>query len=154
MVIIEGMSDEKLEPQKQAEAEPKPAGANVSSASDNITMSMDQFQAIIRSTVDDVLKNSKLDEARKQAEEYNAKIAESVKNSQASIIKSNRANGQTSTDYIKRVLAEDNRRRFQSGEGKALYSDKGEDFVKAKIVLLHKMGLKEEEIAKELEDIL
>lgn len=149
------MSDEKITPSTEQQNQSEPSVAKSAPAADQkITLDMNEFQAIIKSTVEGVLKNSQLDESRKQAEEYNSKVAESVKSSQASLIKSKRANGQTTTDYIKTVLNEDNRRRFQSGEGKALYSDKGEDFVKAKIVLLHKIGLNEEEIAKELADIL
>lgn len=129
--------------------------ANPSPAADNkITLSLSELKEFMKTTVEDVLKNSKLDETRKQAEEYNAKVADSVKNTQASLIRPKIEDGQRHIDYIKRVLEEDNRRRFQSSEGKAVYSDKGEDFTRAKIIILKKIGLTEEEIAQNLADIL
>lgn len=149
------MSDEKLEQSTEVSQQSEPSVAKPSPAADSkISLNMDEFQSIIKATVEGVLQNSKLDETRKQASDYNARMAESVKNSQATLIKPNITDGQKHTDYIERVLTEDDRRRKQSGEGKARYSDKGEDFIKAKIVLLHKMGLNKEEIAKELADIL
>lgn len=150
------MADEKLEQAAEVVQQPESAGAKPPSlASDQkISLSLDELKSFMKSTVEEVLANSKSAEARQQIEEYNSKIAESVKASQASIIKPTLANGQKSVDYIKRVLDEDSRRRFQHGEGKALYSDKGEEFTKAKIVILKKMGLNEEEIAKELGDLI
>lgn len=148
------MSDEKepvdltSQPQNDSAAMPSTA------ADQKISLSLDELKSFMKATVEDVLANSKAAETRKQIEEYNSKIAESVKDSQASIIKPTLADGQKSVDYIKRVLDEDNRRRFQSSEGKAYYSDKGEDFLKAKIILLKKIGLTEEEIAKQISDIV
>lgn len=147
------MSEEQIQP--QTESQNDSAEAKVPSASDQkITLDLSELKSFMKATVEEVIASSKSEEARKQAEDYNTKIAESVKNTQASLIKPNITNGQRHTDYIKGVLDEDNRRRFQSGEGKALYSDKGEDFIKAKIVLLKKIGLSEEEIAENLRDIL
>lgn len=148
------MSDEKEKVNQPSQVQNDSAAMPSPAADQKITLSLDELKSFMKATVEDVLANSKTSETRKQAEEYNSKIAESVKDSQASIIKPTLANGQKSVDYIKGVLDEDNRRRFQSGEGKALYSDKGEDFLKAKIVLLKKIGLTEEEIAKELGDII
>lgn len=147
------MSEEQIE--TQTESQNDSAEAKLPSASDQkITLDLNELKSFMKATVEEVIASSKTEEARKQAEDYNTKIAESVKNTQASLIKPNITNGQRHTDYIKGVLDEDNRRRFQSGEGKALYSDKGEDFIKAKIVLLKKIGLSEEEIAENLRDIL
>lgn len=129
--------------------------ADVPPAADQkITLSLSELKEFMKTTVEDVLKNSKAEEVRKQAEEYNSKVADSVKNTQASLIRPKLEDGQRHIDYIKRVLEEDNRRRFQSSEGKALYSDKGEDFTRAKIIILKKIGLTEEEIAQNLADIL
>lgn len=144
------MSDDRT----QDDSPQTPAAEPSTAADSKVTFSLEELKNFMKATVEDVLKNSKLEETRKLAEDYNNKVAESVKNTQASLIKPNIADGQKHTEYIKRVLDEDNRRRFQSGEGKALYSDKGEDFIKAKIILLKKIGLSEEEIAKNLSDIL
>lgn len=63
---------------------------SVSAASDNkISLSLDELKEFMKSTVKDVLDQSRLDETRRQAEEYNAKMAESVKASQAQLVKPN-----------------------------------------------------------------
>lgn len=149
------MVDEKVDTPTQTQESNESAAATPSPAADHkISLTAEELKNMIKTSVDEALKNSKFEETRKQAAEYNAMMAETVKSSQASLLKSDLPNGQTPVDYIKGVLDEDNRRRFQHGEGKALYSDKGEDFKKAKIVLLKKMGLTEEEIADQLKDIL
>lgn len=131
-----------------------PVADAITAADQKITLSLSELKEFMKATVEDVLKNSKVEETRKQIEDYNNKIANSVKNTQASLIIPTIEDGQRHIDYIKRVLEEDNRRRFQSGEGKAVYSDKGEDFTRAKIIILKKIGLTEEEIAQNLADIL
>lgn len=131
-----------------------PAADVLTAADQKITLSLSELKEFMKTTVEDVLKSSKAEETRKQIEEYNTKVADSVKNTQASLIRPKIEDGQRHIDYIKRVLEEDNRRRFQSSEGKAVYSDKGEDFTRAKIIILKKIGLTEEEIAQNLADIL
>lgn len=120
--------------------------------SQNITLAADDLRNIIQSTVESVLNASRTSEYRKQAEEYNTRIAEAVQSSQANLMKPE-DNSKYDLKYIERVFEEDNIKRKQHPEGKALYSDKGEDFIKAKIIVLKKIGLTNEEIAKELKDL-
>lgn len=109
---------------------------------------------IIKQTVSEVLAASETEKSRKQAEEYNAKVADLVSNTQAKIIKPNLDNEQRHIEYVTKVIKEDARVRMQSADGRARYGESTEDFTKAKIVLLKKMGLQEAEIARELSDLL
>lgn len=109
---------------------------------------------VIRQTVSEVLAASETEKARKQAEEYNSKVADLVSNTQAKIIKPNIDNGQRHLEYVNKVIEEDARLRMQNSDGRARYGESTEDFTKAKIILLKKMGLQEAEIAKELGDLL
>lgn len=109
---------------------------------------------IIKQTVSEVLAASETEKSRKQAEEYNAKVADLVSNTQAKIIKPNLDNEQRHIEYVTKVIKEDARVRMQSADGRARYGESTEDFTKAKIVLLKKMGLQEVEIARELSDLL
>lgn len=109
---------------------------------------------IIKQTVSEVLAASETEKSRKQAEEYNAKVADLVSNTQAKIIKPNLDNEQRHIEYVTKVIKEDARMRLQSSDGRARYGESTEDFTKAKIVLLKKMGLQEAEIARELSDLL
>lgn len=129
---------------------------SVSAASDNkISLSLDELKEFMKSTVKDVLDQSRLDETRRQAEEYNAKMAESVKASQAQLVKPNVKDAEWNLRYVKNVLEEDSRARFNSPEGKAYYNDKDpESFKKAKIKLLHHIGYEPEKIAEALEEII
>lgn len=77
------MSDEA----KSTEVKSEDAATPSPVADQKISINLDEFKALMKSTVEDVLKASKTEEARKQAEEYNAMIAESVKTSQAQLLK-------------------------------------------------------------------
>lgn len=145
------MSDEA----KSTEVKSEDAAAPSPVADQKISINLDEFKALMKSTVEDVLKSSKTEEARKQAEEYNAMIAESVKNSQAQLLKPDTNNVEWNLRYVKNVLEEDSRARLSSPEGKAYYNDKDpESFKKAKIKLLHHIGYSPEQIAEELKEII
>lgn len=138
---------------------PTPSGEEAKSlaaSSDNkISLSLDELKEFMKSTVKDVLDQSKLDDTRRLAEEYNTKMAESVKSSQAQLLKPNVKDAEWNLRYVKNVLEEDSRARFNSPEGKAYYNDKDpESFKKAKIKLLHHIGYEPEKIAEELEEII
>lgn len=146
------MSDEVKPTEVKSEATtaaPSPA------VDQKISLNLDEFKAMMRATVEDVLKSSKTEEARKQAEEYNAMIAESVKASQAQLLKPNTNDTERNLRYVEGVLEEDTRARFNSPEGKAYYNDKDpESFKKAKIKLLHHIGYEPKQIAEELKEII
>lgn len=145
------MSDEA----KSTEVKSEDAATPSPVADQKISINLDEFKALMKSTVEDVLKASKTEEARKQAEEYNAMIAESVKTSQAQLLKPYTNDVEWNLRYVKNVLEEDSRARLSSPEGKAYYNDKDpESFKKAKIKLLHHIGYSPEKIAEELKEII
>lgn len=118
----------------------------------NITIGVEDFKSVIQSTIESVLKSSRTEQFRKDAEQYNTKIAEAVQNSQATIMKP-ATDVKYDLNYINNVFIEDDRKRRLHPEGKALYAETGEDFLKAKIILLKKIGLTNEEILKEIQSI-
>lgn len=120
----------------------------------SVNDSLDQLKELIKTTVAEVIAASKIEDTRKQIEEYNSKMADMVSNTQAKIIKPNIDNGQQHIEYVNKVLREDARMRLQSSDGRARYGESSEDFTKAKIIILKKMGLNEDEIARELKDML
>lgn len=127
--------------------------SNVQSApQQTVTLNVDDFKSVIQSTVESVLKANRSEEFRQQAAEYNTKIAEAVQTSQATLMKPT-DNSKFDLSYIENVFKEDDRKRRQHPEGKALYSETGEDFLKAKIILLKKIGLNNEEILREIKTI-
>lgn len=119
---------------------------------DNNTLSA--LRNLIKETVSEVLASSQTEKARKEAEDYNTKVADLVSNTQAKIIKPNIDNGQRHLEYVNKVLKEDARMRLQSSDGRVRYGQDHEGLTKAKIILLKKMGLTEEEISKEVGDLL
>lgn len=135
------------------ESQPDVQVDNVQSApQQTVTLNVEDFKSVIQSTVESVLKANRSEEFRQQAAEYNAKVAEVVKNSQATLMKP--SDGSVfDINYIENVFKEDDRKRRQHPEGKALYGETGEDFLKAKIILLKKIGLTNEEILREIKTI-
>lgn len=115
---------------------------------------LEQLKELIKVTVTEVIAASKTEESRKQIEEYNSKVSELVSNTQAKIVKPNLGDNQSHLEYVNKVLKEDARQRLQSSDGRVRYGEDPESLTKAKIILLKKMGLNENEIAMEIKDLL
>lgn len=138
------MSDSETKQETQ-----EPVKEQADAPAQTVTLNVDDFKSVIQSTVESVLKANRSEEFREKAAEYNEKIATAVNQSQAQLLKPE-DNSKFDMNYIHNVFAEDDRKRRHHPEGKALYGEKGEDFIKAKIILLKKIGLSDEEILKEL----
>lgn len=121
----------------------------------NAGSDLDNLKAILREVVNEAINEKKVTKEAQEVQDYNNKIAKAVSTAQSNLIRPTIDDGSKHVDYVKKVIADDTRRRLQDSEGKSRYSESDPvEFTKAKILILKKMGLTEEEIAREMKDYL
>lgn len=131
------------------------ADSTQSNNSQTVTMGVDELKALINESIANAVLKTKEELATQRREEFQKIVQDSVKNTQATLITPKEpVSTVNAQDYVNKVITEDTTRRYASPEGRVLYSEKGEDFLKAKILIMRKIGLTPEQIAENIRDLI
>lgn len=131
------------------------ADSTQSNNNQTVTMGVEELKALINESIANAVLKTKEELNTQRREEFQKIVQDSVKNTQSTLMTPKEpvttANAQ---EYVNKVISEDMTRRYTSPDGRALYSQQGEDFLRAKILVMKKIGLTPEQIAENIRDLI